>query len=769
MGVTGRVDAHLNVTNSTDKLVIMANNITLVNIRVAVINCTAGRGMQVRTVSRYGDFVIIRLWEELEVDLEYTLSTIFTYHWIKDGPITLKQTMARMQLQPGKAHLAYPCYDKKDFVVPINLRLITPRRVKAISNEGYECKPRKLRKDLYEWRFLSTSAILLHKLSWVVVPEKLKGHVIIPKVLRQFAEIEDVELKVAANRSFQFLAQYFQGEDNRYIHKLDFVLTTEEQDNMGFVLMKTPVAIKGVALCKKIAEQWTVHLLPRYERPSWLATSGVDYLCRLAFADDEDGVVAAFQPEIDKCMTNTATDDIKRLLAFRMAHIALGDIITKEAIQRHVSENMFTDATPYDATLDLFGPALPMENLQAFMAAGFQTVKLVRTFGAEKTLTWKEPKEIPVLVATNAISSALKLKTPDGFIVTWLDASNPQIQLALADTDSLFVNPGVMGCYGVELDYKAWALVGHKMEMETPNVLNAHYLLSQASKQYCNVSWPHDITGFLWTCGVLKGGDKERWDQYGKQFVISESHAYTMLMLTSDLDKAYKKRVDDLIRKRVEAINVTTDLLPSAEETSTAVVLANVACFIGSAKCAEFTAGLENLVVDSDFKSSVQNLTLLAPEAVACNLASSVADDAAFDAKLKDAPLSMRLAFAACVREGIGEERLKRLALDAISNDLDREGTTNVRLSPYLRKKILDLLKLQEPSPLSQSRLLQAAAIKRANKLRAVRSLLEAKTIQRILKPVRLGRSAGDDALKSINETDAAEYEPLEYWARQNS
>ncbi|KAK8760978.1 hypothetical protein V5799_027756 [Amblyomma americanum] len=322
----------------------MANNITLVNIRVAVINCTAGRGMQVRTVSRYGDFVIIRLWEELEVDLEYTLSTIFTYHWIKDGPITLKQTMARMQLQPGKAHLAYPCYDKKDFVVPINLRLITPRRVKAISNEGYECKPRN--------------------------------------------------------------------------------------------------------------------------------------------------------------------------------------------------------------------------------------------------------------------------------------------------------------------------------------------------------SWPHDITGFLWTCGVLKGGDKERWDQYGKQFVISESHAYTMLMLTSDLDKAYKK----------------TELrLFYFERTSTAVALANVACFIGSARCAEFTAGLENLVVDSDFKSSVQNLTLLAPEAVACNLASSVADDAAFDAKLKDAPLSMRLAFAACVREGIGEERLKRLALDAISNDLDREGTTNVRLSPYLRKKILDLLKLQEPSPLSQS------------------------------------------------------------------
>ncbi|XP_077485385.1 uncharacterized protein LOC144095570 [Amblyomma americanum] len=355
-------------------------------------------------------------------------------------------------------------------------------------------------------------------------------------------------------------------------------------------------------MCSKIAGQWTSHLLPQHSKPSWLASSGVSYLCRLAFADDEDGVVAAFQPDIDKCIANAATDDIKGLLAFRMAHIAVGDSGTKKTLKKHIDEKLFKDTHGSDATLGVFSPALPKKKLQAFLAASFQTVQLVRTFGAQKKLTWKKPKATPVLVATNAVSSTLKLKTPDGFNVSWLDASKPDTQLVLADSESLFVNPGVMACYGVELDSISWALAGRKMEKEEAHVFNARYLLSEASKQYANVSWPHDIAGFFWACGVLKGGDITLWNHYAKQFVNFEYHGNTMLVLTTDLEKAYKKRVEELIEERLNSIN-TTDLQPPAEKTSTALLLANVACFIGSAKCAEFTAGLKRLILDSEFKT----------------------------------------------------------------------------------------------------------------------------------------------------------------------
>ncbi|KAH7965693.1 hypothetical protein HPB49_009864 [Dermacentor silvarum] len=256
----------------------------------------------------------------------------------------------------------------------------------------------------------------------------------------------------------------------------------------------------------------------------------------------------------------------------------------------------------------------------------------------------------------------MKLRVPDPPIaVAWLNTVMDEAELKLDDKSPLIVNPAMMACYGVKLtDAKSWALLGSSMEKEVPNALNAWYILSQAAKQYQNVKWPNDFTGYMWTWAALKHGDHPLWDEHVKQFLDTEKQAYSML-LTEDEENAYKgldsrsigqpgvsarkRQVHDVFNKRRNS------------------------CFGQKLSGVNDTATFDTRVVSNN------------PQTTATN---------------QEAPLLLRLAFAACVPKGAADTSVSAIAQEALDGRLSAAEAGQVRVSQHLRKEVLaQLSKIQ--------------------------------------------------------------------------
>ncbi|XP_070388536.1 uncharacterized protein [Dermacentor albipictus] len=267
-------------------------------------------------------------------------------------------------------------------------------------------------------------------------------------------------------------------------------------------------------LLRYLLLRWTRHLQLQPTPTSWLATAGVEYLCRLAVTEEEE-MLAAFQDDLKACMEANAPLFVTELLAFRMAHIIVGNDGTQRAIQNYVDRTLFK-VSPLEKELDIFSPHVPKDKPEPWLKGGYQVLDVERTFGPKKKIKWNGAKARPTPLATAAVNTSMKLRVPHPPIaVAWLNKVMGEAQLKIDDQEPLIVNPAMMACYGVTLtDTKSWALLGSKMETEVPIPLNAWYILSQAAKQNQNVKRPHDLTGYTWTWAALKRGDKPLWDDH---------------------------------------------------------------------------------------------------------------------------------------------------------------------------------------------------------------------------------------------------------------
>ncbi|KAL1466070.1 hypothetical protein MTO96_026881 [Rhipicephalus appendiculatus] len=612
-----------------------------------------------------------------------------------------------MDLKPGEAHAAFPCFEKQGWLAPIQLTLVVPEKLNAASNAALDRQPVP-QGTAFAHKFLTTIPMPVDRLAWAVFPQTLTPRDIVAGKVKQYGYREDTELKISVAKSFPFLSSFFQAAGNEYVTKLDFVISaSEEQDSLGLVILKSPVRNKG--MCEKVAKQWTEHLLLKPTPQSWLATAGVEYLCRLAATEEED-MPAAFLEDLKACMRADAPVATNKLLAFRMAHLIAGNNGTRWAIQNYMDRNMFKMSS-LDKELDMFGQYVPKDKLEPWLKGGYEVLDVERTFGSQKRIEWNDAKSRPTPFATNTVNVSMKLRVPDAPItVAWLNSTSDEAEINIDDKAPLIVNPGMMACYGVRLkDARSWALIGHKMEKEAPSPLNAWYLLSQAAEQYENVKRPNDFTGYMWTWAALKRADEWLWDDHITQFLDKEKQAYSMLV-TEVEETAYKKRVLGVIEQRVAAINPSTDLIASAIPTSAAVLLADLACQLGSDKCTTYTANFAGLVVDEDFQANVEHSTRLAPVSVACQLGSNVKDSATFDATLvsrksenetqdKEASLLLRLSFAACVPKGAADDKVRAVAQEALDGQMSAAEAVQVRVSQHLRTAVLEQLSKTQSVP----------------------------------------------------------------------
>ncbi|XP_049518818.1 uncharacterized protein LOC125943512 [Dermacentor silvarum] len=579
MNVTGRGEASLKVTKATSKLILKAKAETVKEMKMALLEVPADagatpKGVNICTLSTSSPYLIAGLEKPLEVGKAYTLVT--EYHYDKaaqGGPISLSAEFARMDLYPEKAHAAFPCFEKAGWNIPIALTLQTPKDLVAVSNAPMDGQP-TVTGNMNSHKFKATPAMPTDMLAWAVFPTSLKLAAVIPNKVTTYMETEKEDLKASAKTAFEFLHKYFQAADTEHVPKIDMVFAqaSEEQESLGFIVLDERTSADKI--CRTIANQWTYRLMRQPITPTWLASAGVTYLCRLA-GTEESKLPAAFKEHLKECMKDNPTPGTRDLLAFRMVHIILGDAATQLAIQKYVTAHVFK-STATDDELGAFDPSISKDNLKAWVKESFKTKHLERALTPVKKITWKEADDSTTPFATATVNSAISLRAPTPVAVAWVKKTNADVTITIDDTKPLYVNPSMMACYGLKLDSLSWSLIGKDMEATPPDVVNGWYLLGEAAKQYKTVQRPGDFSGFMWTWAALKTGNEQLWDEHVKQFIDTESQAYSMLTGDETLEEKYKNRIIAVIAARLKAIT-QANIIPANREKPS-VLLANLAC-----------------------------------------------------------------------------------------------------------------------------------------------------------------------------------------------
>ncbi|KAH7965694.1 hypothetical protein HPB49_009865 [Dermacentor silvarum] len=370
VNVTGRVEALLRPKVPTVKLVLKASSERIKDVTMALLDrsgstCHEPAALPIESVSASGQFLIVKLENELVAGTAYTLVT--EYHYDKtaaDGPIHLSPTLGRMELKSGEAHVAFPCFEEHGWLAPIQLTLVVPGKLHAASNTALDWQPVPLG-TAFAHKFTTTIPMPVDKLAWAVFAETLIPRDIIPGKVKQYAVAEDTQLKKSVATAFQFLSSFFQAAGSEYVRKLDIVVSaSDEQDSLGLVVLKAPVVNKD--MCRKVAEQWTRHLLLQPTPPSWLATAGVEYLCRLAVTE-EKGMLAAFHEDLKACMKAD----------------------TPPSVSKYVDSNLFK-VSSLEKELDMFNPHVPKEKLEPWLEGGYQVLDVERTYGSKKQIKWND-------------------------------------------------------------------------------------------------------------------------------------------------------------------------------------------------------------------------------------------------------------------------------------------------------------------------------------------------------------------------------------------
>ncbi|KAH8009638.1 hypothetical protein HPB51_018906 [Rhipicephalus microplus] len=147
LSVTGRSVALLEVHNATSKVILKAGSTTIKGVKMTLLEVPAApeegvKVLGISTLSVNDPFFIVELEEQLEVGKSYKLVVEYDYDTaVNDGPISVSAALAKMQLKEGKAHAAYPCFEKAGWNVPVVLTLETPEKHFAVANTPMDGQP----------------------------------------------------------------------------------------------------------------------------------------------------------------------------------------------------------------------------------------------------------------------------------------------------------------------------------------------------------------------------------------------------------------------------------------------------------------------------------------------------------------------------------------------------------------------------------------------------------------------------------------------------
>ncbi|XP_075739696.1 uncharacterized protein LOC142785138 [Rhipicephalus microplus] len=115
---------------------------------------------------------------------------------------------------------------------------------------------------------------------------------------------------------------------------------------------------------------------------------------------------------------------------------------------------------------------------------GFKTKELERTLGTTKTISWKNADNTVTPFATASHNSTIALRAPSAVAVAWLNKNKANFTTTIGDRKPVYVNPSMMACYGIQMDFNSWTLVGEDMRKNRVDAINRWYLLGEAARQF---------------------------------------------------------------------------------------------------------------------------------------------------------------------------------------------------------------------------------------------------------------------------------------------
>ncbi|KAL1420143.1 hypothetical protein MTO96_024599 [Rhipicephalus appendiculatus] len=555
LSVTGRSVASLKVHKATSKVILKAGSTTIKGVKMALLEVPAApaegaKGLGISTLSVSDPFFIVELEEQLEEGKSYTLVVEYDYDTaVEDGPISVSAGLAKMQLKEGKAHAAYPCFEKTGWNVPVVLTLQTPKEHYAVANTPMDGQPTVVG-NLNAHKFKATPTIMpLDMLAWTVFPTNLKLAEVLPGKVNIYAVTEKADRIASAKAAFDFLGKHFQTAENKPVTKIDLVFTqtSETQESLGFAVLEESAEPETV--CRKMADQWTRILLRQPATPTWLGSAGVTYLCRLAVTE-ESQLPASFLGDLEGMQEGQSGPWHKGLTGVQDGTHFTGrhedaDSPTGNTWPAHVLKTTTTDEE-----LAIFEPDVTKGHLTVWRKEGFKTKQLERTFGTTKMITWKNTDNTETPFATASDKSAIALRAPSAVAVAWLNKNKANFTISIGDTTPVYVNPSMMACYGIQMDFDSWTLVGKDMGKTRVDAINRWYLLGEAARQFKDAKWPNFV-GYMWMWSALRPTDLDLWDEHVELFIQTASKAYPMITSSGDND-AYSARIEDIIEDNLK-------------------------------------------------------------------------------------------------------------------------------------------------------------------------------------------------------------------------
>lgn len=171
--VTGRVEVLLNAKFAASKIVLKAHPQWIKGIKVALSDtsgpaCAKPKGRRIDSVTLSAPFLIVVLKDQLSAGTAYTLAVDYAYDTtVPGGPIALSPWNGTMTSQPEQAHAAFPCFEEKGWLAPVQLTLVLPPGLRATSNAPQDGQPLP-KGPAFAHRFTTTPPIPMDNLTWAV-------------------------------------------------------------------------------------------------------------------------------------------------------------------------------------------------------------------------------------------------------------------------------------------------------------------------------------------------------------------------------------------------------------------------------------------------------------------------------------------------------------------------------------------------------------------------------------------------------------------------
>ncbi|KAL3175260.1 hypothetical protein MRX96_010879 [Rhipicephalus microplus] len=328
-----------------------------------------------------------------------------------------------------------------------------------------------------------------------------------------------------------------------------------------------------------------------------------------------------------------------------MAHILLGDAKTQTALRKYVADHVLKSTTT-DEELTIFEPDVTKDHLMVWRQEGFKTKELERTLGNHQDGSrGKTQTTLQLPFATASYSSTIALRAPSAVAVAWLNKNKANFTTSIGDRKPMYVNPSMMACYGIQMDFNSWTLVGEDMRKNRVDAINRWYLLGEAARQFKDAQWPNFI-GYMWMWEALRPTDLDLWDEHVHFFIQTERKAYQMITSRGD-DDAYMARIDDIIGD-----NLRNAKNAGYKGRKVSIHLSKLACEMSLQACMHMVEA--GYLLDLDLR-----------QALACKLASMTdnrsefnANNVSTNATSGEAPLTLRLAYAGCFPRGVADDKV---------------------------------------------------------------------------------------------------------------